>query len=137
MFAGNLAEAYDLAGQKERATKTFDQAIALAYKALQVNPRDALIKGRLALWYAKKGDVKQALKFIGEARAIDPNDLDLLYYQAQAQARSGDKGAAIDTLRLAFKKGQPPAIAQAEPDLEALRQDPRFQELVREFTKPN
>jgi tetratricopeptide (TPR) repeat protein len=134
---GNLAEAYYLAGKTDRAMPTFEQAIALAYKDLQVNPRDALTKGRLALWYGKKGDAKQALKFIGEARAIDPNDLDLIYYQAQAQALSGDKAGAIETLRIAFKKGQPPAIAQAEPDLQSLQQEPRFQALVKEFTKRN
>jgi serine/threonine protein kinase/Flp pilus assembly protein TadD len=137
MFVGNLAEAYDLNGQKDRALPLYEQAIALAYKALQVNPRDAIIKGRLALWYGKKGDAKQALKFIADARSLDPNDVDLIYYQAQAQALSGDKAAALDTLRLAFKKGQPPAIAQAEPDLQVLQQDPRFQSLVNEFTKPN
>jgi serine/threonine protein kinase/tetratricopeptide (TPR) repeat protein len=137
MFVGNLAEAYDLAGQKDRARSTFEQAIALAYKSLQVNPRDAITKGRLALWYGKKGDVKQALKFIEEARQIDPNDLDLIYYQAQALALSGDKAAAIEILRTAFKKGQPPAIAQAEPDLQTLQQDPSFQKLVEEFKKAN
>jgi serine/threonine-protein kinase len=137
MFVGNLAEAYDLAGQKDRARTTFDQAISLGYKGLQVNPRDAGTKGRLALWYGKKGDVKQALRFIAEARAIDPSDLDLIYYQAQAQALSGDKTAALDTLRTAFKKGQPPAIAQAEPDLQSLQQDPAFQKLVKEFAQPN
>jgi tetratricopeptide (TPR) repeat protein len=137
MFVGNLAEAYALAGQTDRAQTTFEQAIALAYKELQVNPRSAGIKGRLALWYGKKGDVKQALRFIGEARAIDPNDLDLIYYQAQAQALSGDKANAIETLQTAFQKGQPPAIAQAEPDLKSLQQDPAFQKLVKEFTKTN
>jgi len=137
MFVGNLAEAYALAGQRDRAQTTFEQAIALAYKGLQVNPRNAGIKGRLALWYGKKGDVRQALRFIGEARAIDPDDLDLIYYQGQAQALSGDKAKAIETLRTAFKKGQPPAIAQAEPDLQSLQQDPAFQKLVKEFTKPN
>jgi serine/threonine-protein kinase len=137
MFEGNLAEAYDLAGQKQRALSTFEKAISLAYKGLGVNPRDAGTKGRLALWYGKKGDAKQALKFIGEARKIDPNDLDLIYYQAQAQALSGDKTGSLESLRLAFKKGQPPAIAQAEPDLQSLQQDPRFQSLVKEFAKPN
>jgi hypothetical protein len=40
-------------------------------------------------------------------------------------------------LRDAFKKGQPPAIAQAEPDLQNLQKDPGFQNLVREFAQPN
>jgi tetratricopeptide (TPR) repeat protein len=137
MFVGNLAEAYSLAGQKDRAKSMFEQAIALAYKGLQVNPRDAITKGRLALWYGKKGDIKQALKFIAEARSIDPNDLDLIYYQAQALALSGNQANAIDALRLAFKKGQPPAMAEAEPDLQSLQQQPAFQKLVKEFSKPN
>jgi len=137
MFVGNLAEAYHLVGQADRAQTTFEQAISLAYKELRVNPRDAVTKGRLALWYAKKGDVSQALKFISEARAIDSNNVDLIYYQAQAFALSGDKVKAVAALHDAFKKGQPPSIAQAEPDLESLREDPGFQNLVKEFTHPN
>jgi len=137
MFVGNLAEAYYLVGQKDRAQATFEQAISLAYKELQVNPRDAVTKGRLALWYGKKGDVRQALKFIAEARAIDPGNVDLIYYQAQAFALANDNSSALVALRDAFKKGQPPAIAQAEPDLQNLQKDPGFQKLVREFAQPN
>jgi serine/threonine-protein kinase len=137
MFVGNLAEVYYLVGQKDRAQATFEQAISLAYKDLQVNPRDAITKGRLALWYGKKGDVRQALKFIAEARAIDPNNVDLIYYQAQAFALANDNASALVALRDAFKKGQPPAIAEAEPDLQKLQRDPGFQKLVREFAQPN
>jgi serine/threonine protein kinase/tetratricopeptide (TPR) repeat protein len=137
MFVGNLAEAYSLVGQKDRAQTTFEQAISLAYKELQVNPRDAITKGRLALWYGKKGDVRQALKFIAEARALDPNNVDLIYYQAQAFALANDNANALMALQDAFKKGQPPAIAQAEPDLRDLQKDPGFQKLVREFARTN
>src|SRR5580704_8180257 len=137
MFAGNLAEAYDLVGQKDRAQTTFERAISLAYKELQVNPRDAITKGRLGLWYAKKGDARQALKIIAEARALDSNNADLIYYQAQAYALANDNANALVALRDAFKKGQPPAIAQAEPDLQGLQKDPSFQKLVNEFLKPN
>jgi eukaryotic-like serine/threonine-protein kinase len=135
MFVGNLAEAYYLAGQRERAMTTFDQAIALAYKDLQVNPREAATKGRLALWYGKKGDARQALKFVSEARTIDPGNVDLIYYQAQAYALSGDTANAIAALREAFKKGQPPSIAEAEPDLQGLQKEPEFQSLIQKFKK--
>jgi tetratricopeptide (TPR) repeat protein len=137
MFVGNLAEAYNLVGQKDRAQATFEQAISLAYKDLRVNPRDASTKGRLGLWYSKKGDVQQALKFIKEARALDPNNADLIYYQAQVLALSGDKTKSLAALREAFQKGQPPPIALAEPDLESLQKDPAFQNLLKEFTRPN
>lgn len=137
MFVGNLAEAYDLVGQKDRARATFEKAISLAYEELRVNPRDGSTKGRLGLWYGKKGDVQQALRFITEARALDPNNVDLIYYQAQAFALSGDKTKAVAALREAFAKGQPPAIALAEPDLGSLQKDPDFQNLLKEFTHPN
>jgi eukaryotic-like serine/threonine-protein kinase len=137
MFVGNLAEAYDLVGQKDRAQATFEQAISLAYKDLRVNPRDASTKGRLGLWYGKKGDIPQALKFIREARTLDANNVDLIYYQAQAFALSGDKTKALAALSEAFQKGQPPPIALAEPDLESLQKDPDFRNLIKEFTHPD
>jgi tetratricopeptide (TPR) repeat protein len=137
MFVGNLAEAYYWAGQRDRAMTTFEKAISLAYKGLQVNPRDASVKGRLALWYGKKGDIRQALKFIAEAREIDPANVDLIYYQAQAFALDGQKANALAALRDAFKKGLRPAVAQAEPDLQSLYSDPAFQTLVKEFTREN
>ncbi len=133
VFVGNLAEAYRWSGERGRAAGLYDRAISLAYKDLQVNPRDAFAKGRLALWYAKKGDLRQALKFIAEARAIDPADVQLIYFQAQIFALSNDTGRALGALREAFGKGLRPSIAQAEPDLQALQADPRFQKLVREF----
>jgi tetratricopeptide (TPR) repeat protein len=137
MFVGNLAEAYSLVGQKDRAQATFEQAISLAYKDLRVNPRDASTKGRLGLWYCKKGDVQQGLRFITEARALDPSDVDLMYYQAQAFALSGDKTKALAALREAFQKGQPPDTAFVEPDLKSLQEDLAFRSLVKEFTLAN
>ncbi len=134
MFVGNLAEAYRWAGQRDRATAAYNRAISLAYKDLEVNPRDAFTKGRLALWYAKKGDPRQALKFVAEARAIDPADVQLMYFQAQIFSWANDKAKALGALREAFGKGLRPAIAEAEPDLQNLHTDSRFQKLVKEFT---
>ena len=39
MAVGNLADSYRAAGQKDLASTTYDQAIALAFKDLQVNPQ--------------------------------------------------------------------------------------------------
>ena len=66
--AGNLADAYRWAGQKDKANTTYDKAISLAYKQLQVNPRDANTMGHMALYYAKKGDSTRAKEFIKRAR---------------------------------------------------------------------
>ena len=47
-YAGNLGDAYRWAGQKYKANASYQKAIALAYKQLQVNPRDAATMGHLA-----------------------------------------------------------------------------------------
>ncbi len=38
---GNLADAYRWSGRADKAQSTYDKAIALAYKELEVNPRKA------------------------------------------------------------------------------------------------
>jgi Flp pilus assembly protein TadD len=53
---GNLADAYRWNGQKEKSLATYDKAITLAYKELQVNSKKASTMGDLAGYYAKKGD---------------------------------------------------------------------------------
>ena len=60
----------------------YDQAIALAFKAFQVNPRDADVLGSLALYHARKGDTNQAQQFIGRARTIDPGSVSLAEKEA-------------------------------------------------------
>jgi Flp pilus assembly protein TadD len=55
-FVGNLADAYRWSGREDQARSTYDKAIALAYKQLQVNPDDTSTMGGMALYYAKNGD---------------------------------------------------------------------------------
>jgi len=76
-LAGNLADAYRAGGRKDQATATYDKAIQLAFQQLQVNPKLASVTGDLALYYAKKGDVTNALQYARQARSLDPDDLQL------------------------------------------------------------
>ena len=134
MYVGNLADGYRLAGRKDAANGTYQKAVTLAKKDLAVNPRNAITMGGLGLWYAKSGDLAQGRRLIASARSIDPDNVDLMYFEAQAAALANDDAAALTALREAFSKGLRPAIAQAEPDLHNLSANPAFQQLVREFT---
>jgi eukaryotic-like serine/threonine-protein kinase len=129
VFVGNLADGYRWAGQRVEADKTYDRAIALALKALQVNSRDAAIKGNLALHYAKKGDAASARRFMSDARAIDKTSADLLYNEAVMLALLKDTDRAFDDLNQALKAGLPFSSIETDPDLVKLRGDPRFASL--------
>src|SRR5450432_3630476 len=131
---GNLADAYRAAGRKDQAASTYDKAIQLTFRQLQVNLKSASATGDLALYYAKKGDGDHALEYIRQARSLDREDLQLLYYQAEIYALTNDRKDAITTLRQAFQKGYSPEEAMSDPELGSLKSLPEFTKLVAEFS---
>jgi tetratricopeptide (TPR) repeat protein len=131
---GNLADAYRWSGQKEKASVTYDRAISLAYKALEVNPRDAAAMQHLALYYAKKGDLAQATKFIRNARLANPDDVYGVYAEAVVQGLGGHPDEAVKALREAFARGYSAKQAKDDPELNSLQGNPEFQKLMAHFT---
>jgi serine/threonine-protein kinase len=129
----NLADAYRWSGQKDKADSTYDKAISLAFKDLEVNPRDTDPMAGLALDYAKKGDVKRGMDFINRARTIDKSDVELIYIQAVIENLSKDDAKALATLREAMQKGYPIQEAQSDPELANLQQRPEFKTIEQEF----
>jgi serine/threonine protein kinase/tetratricopeptide (TPR) repeat protein len=134
-YAGNLADAYRWAGQKDKANTTYDKAISLAYKQLQVNPRDANTLGHVALYYAKKGDSARAKEFIKRARGIDPSDVYSFYISAVVDTIANDPKQAIASLRTALQKGFTVSDIEAEPEFAPLRPAPEYQAMIREFSQ--
>src|SRR5258708_36636851 len=105
MLVGNMRDASRWYNQREKANATYDRAIALAFKQLQVNPRDTSVMDELSLYYAKKGDAVQSLDFIRRARAINPIDVNMIYDEAVVYALTGRPEQALETLREALKRG--------------------------------
>jgi eukaryotic-like serine/threonine-protein kinase len=134
-FVGNLADGYRWAGHHERAAETYDRAIALALKDLQVNPRNAFAKGNLGLYYAKKGNTAEARRFIREARGIDTSNVDLVYSEAIICALADDLGCAVTNLERALDEGYTIEILESDPDLRRLRAQPQYQDLKGRFAK--
>jgi serine/threonine-protein kinase len=131
---GNLADAYRWTGQREKANSTYDRAIALSLKDLQINPRDIRVLEHLGVYYAKKGDTKRGLDFIGRARAIDSNDNQLMYNESLILALGRQKTDALEALRRAFEHGYSAKVALNDPELKGLQADPNFDKLLQEFT---
>jgi tetratricopeptide (TPR) repeat protein len=132
---GNLADAYRWSGRTGEAMATYDKAIALAYKELQVNPRDASAMQHLAQYYSRKGDLPQALEFIRRAKSIDPANASLLYTQAVVYSLTDRQDEALKTLNEALQKGFSLEAVKNDPELNKLRTNPQFAQLLNRFGK--
>ncbi|HXN22204.1 MAG TPA: tetratricopeptide repeat protein [Candidatus Dormibacteraeota bacterium] len=127
---GNLADAYRWSGQREKASATYEKAIGLAYKEFQVNSRDAVTLGHLALYYAKKGDTARGLEFIRRALAIDPNDVGLFDKQAVIYALAGRTAESLTSLHEALQRGYPLEEVKNDPELKTIQALPDFAKLA-------
>jgi len=135
MAMGNLADAYRWSGQSAHAAESYRKAIALANTALTVNPSDAATMGTLALYYAKTGDASQALSLALRARSLGKDDVNVIYDEAVVYVLTGHTPDALKTLREAFQKGLVPNFANSDPQLDSLKNNPEFENLVKEFTR--
>jgi tetratricopeptide (TPR) repeat protein len=130
---GNLADGYRAVGQMDKAEATYDQAIALAFKALRVNPRSAYTMGSLALYFAKKGDVGQAMEFMKRARGLDPSSVDLILSSAEVHVLSHRPEDAIADLKTGLKKGLTTTSIETDPELDSLRKRTDYQTLMNQY----
>jgi eukaryotic-like serine/threonine-protein kinase len=133
-FRGNLADAYRWSRQRDKAMAAYDQAIDLAYKSYQVNPKDAEVLGELAVFYAKKMDKAKATDFISRAREIDRSANELMYEEAIVHALAGDTALSLSSLSQALHNGYAWNEAAIDPELKSLRARPEFQNLAREYS---
>jgi predicted Zn-dependent protease len=91
--------------------------------------------GDLGLLYAKKGDAANALQYTNQARAIKPDDLQLMYSEAQVKTMVDKPEEALKALRRALENGYGAQEAWNDPELQKLQALPQFGQLVKEFTK--
>jgi eukaryotic-like serine/threonine-protein kinase len=133
----NLADAYRWSGQAAKARTTYDRAISLGVRDLQVNPRDAEAMGLLAVNYAKTGNTAEAIQFIHRARSIDGSSVGLIYDGVVIQTLAGHAPQALQSLRDALRQGYPLSAVQHDPQLDSLRSNPGFKEILKNFGGKN
>lgn len=133
---GNLADAYRWSGRSSEANAAYDKAIALGQRQLQVNGKDGATTARLATYFAKRGDLKQAEMYLARAQQIDSSNRDLAYYQAQIDAIAGNNDDALRALEQAFRNGRAVQDAAADPEFGKLAADARFKTLLQQYSSP-
>ncbi len=132
----HVAMCYRATGQHEKVLDTARRTLARAERVLAENSSDsyALITGVSAL--AKLGEAERTKQWAVRVKAVDPDDPSIDYNIACAMALLGETDAALDTLEACLPRVDPVTFSvwvEQDTDLDALRDFPRFQRLVRDL----
>ncbi len=128
VYVGNLAHAYRWMHMKQHAEPTYRRAIDLALQEIHTRPSSEVL-ANAGLYYAALGKPEAANSYMGQARAKNPSDLDVMYKEAVAAELLGTPSRALDLLRKVCARGYPMALAANNPDLAQMRQLPNFRTL--------
>src|SRR3989449_430132 len=128
----NLGDGYHWSpGRRSQAAGAYRQGIALAKEELRVNPQDLYSFGILAICHAMLGEKKPALDSLRRGLQLSPGDPYLRFQAALVHNQFGESDQAIQWLEKALAAGYSPSRIRDTPNFDALRADPRFQELLR------
>lgn len=109
-----------------RVRDTFEKAIALAADLLKQTPRDEYLLADVGTYYAALGMEKESLPRLAQAAALAGQVPEVLYQVAVGYEMLGRRATALDLLAKAQAGGYPPTAIARNPQLAALRADPRY-----------
>ena len=119
--------------------RNYDQAIAVLEKALTYTPKEPFLLGTLAHAYARVGRREEALRLTRdlvrrEASGEIQDPISIIF--AYAGLQEYDKAFALLEKQAAERRGRMLWI-RADPRVEPLFGDPRFQEIIRRMNLPS
>ena len=125
-------------GDEDMVQHGATKMVSEAQRALQQDPSNGAALGIIAGGYAILGDRDRAREWIDRAMLIDPDNINMRYNFACVLAGYvGDKEEALHLLdgALAFSNVTQLKIAETDPDLDPLRDDPRFAKMIDDARK--
>lgn len=129
---GNLADAqYFAPGQRELSQETYSKAISLGQQQLAVNPKDASVLESLAVFEAMLGHGAEAESYLKQALALNPGGPDVWRQASIVYAMTGRKDETLKALQSTLAAGLASAYVTSAPYYDFLRDDPRYQQLIR------
>ena len=121
-----------LQGEALRALDRYHEAIEPLQRAAQAEPGNIHVWLALGWCHKRTARLDLAIESLEEALAVEPNDALIRYNLACYWALAKNKRQALTYLAQAFDlKDDYRSLVAAEPDFDALRNDPAFQALVR------
>jgi TolB-like protein/Flp pilus assembly protein TadD len=127
----DLAQTCEGLGRKAEAEVASEQLLQLLPNYLLQNPDDSRARMYYAITLAERGRKEEAIREGTAALELSPGDPMMLYNCACLYSRLGETARAVDTLRQAMHGGYENfGWMKNDPDLDALRDDPGFLELM-------
>ena len=128
----NLGDSYDqIPSRLADARQAYGKALETATEQLKVNAKDPEVLSGIALYHAHLGQATDADNFINRALAAAPHDSDTLFTSALVYEIIGNRQKALAAVSAAVAAGYSLEEVEKEPELRALRSDPRYQEWVK------
>jgi eukaryotic-like serine/threonine-protein kinase len=111
---------------ENKVRDTYLKAIALAADLLRETPKDEYLLADVGTYYAALGQEKESLPRLAQAAALAPDVPEVLYQVAIGYEMLHHREDALRWLVKARAGGYPAAAIARNPQLAALRTDPRY-----------
>jgi adenylate cyclase len=131
--ANMLATCYTALGDRESALRTARIALERAQKTLAQDPNNGAAMGFCVYALALLGQAESAKGWMSRALLIDPDNMNMRYnFACSLAAQLQDPDGALALLEPLFENISVGLLnhAKADPDLDPLRQEPRFKAMV-------
>jgi tetratricopeptide (TPR) repeat protein len=116
----------------------YEEAIAEFRERLKQDPREAFALAHLGNTYARAGRVREARECLRQLKQRSDVETIGTYPIACIHAALGEKDQAFEWLEKAYEvRDQGLLFLKVGPDLDSLRSDPRFQDLLRRMNFPS
>lgn len=132
---GNLADAYRQLGETEKAGEAYREAIGIAESVIEIMPRDGATHAKIARYYACLGNAAEAERHIEEARALEASNPRVALIAIQTFLHLDRKDKALVCVEDYLRSGGSVSEIDINPDLEELRKDFRYREILAGFFK--
>jgi serine/threonine-protein kinase len=137
LYWGNLADAYRWApGRRGDSIAAYQRAIVLLREEIVRQPSTIELRSRLATYLVKSNQSNEALETIKDIEHEPTLTAQTLMHLTMVYELAKNRGSALGSLEQAVKAGYPVKEIANEPELTALRADPRYYRLVAALPTP-
>jgi eukaryotic-like serine/threonine-protein kinase len=123
----NLASALNgIPERKAEARETYLKAVSIGEADRLKTPEDPYLAADLGYFYAELGTMAKSLPLLRQACAQAPEDPQVLYRVGESYELLGRRTDALKLLEKALAQGLSRQTIEQNPELRALRSDPKF-----------